>query len=107
MITYSWNINKIYTKPVLNGLTNVIHTVDWSYTGIDEDNNTAHIQIPTLLPEPLEDNFILYGDITQDMVISWLESILNVEDLQQDIISKLENIKNPPLVELPFPWISI
>jgi hypothetical protein len=39
------------------------------------------------------------------MVISWLESILNIEDLQQSIIDKIENIKNPPLIEMPFPWI--
>jgi hypothetical protein len=107
MITYTWNINRIYTKPLLNGLTNVIHTIDWSYIGTDENNNRAHMQMPTLLPESSEENFIPYDNITEEMVISWLESILNVEDLQQEIINKIENIKNPPIIELPFPWVSI
>jgi hypothetical protein len=104
MITYTWDINKIYAKPLSNGLINVIHSIDWSYTGIDENNNTASIQVPITLPEPSDENFIPYDDITEEMVISWLESILNVEDLQQGIIDKIENIKNPPLVEIPFPW---
>ena len=107
MITYSWNINRMYTKPSLNSLTNVIHIVDWSYIGTDEDNNKAYMQMPTPLPEPSDENFIPYNSITKEMVISWLESILNIEDLQQGIINKIENIKNPPLVEIPFPWIVI
>lgn len=107
MITYTWNINKIYTQPLLNGLTNVIHTIDFSYIGTDENNNTSFIQFPTLLPEPLNENFIAYNNITEEMVISWLELILNIEDLQQSIIEKIEIIKNPPIIEIPFPWINI
>jgi len=60
-----------------------------------------------VLPEPLEENFTPYNNITEEMVISWLESILNIEDLQQGIIDKIEIIKNPPLIEIPFPWVSI
>lgn len=107
MITYTWNINKMYTKPLLNGLTNVVHTIDWSYIGTDENNNTASIQVPMILPEPSEENFTPYNNITEEMVISWLESILNIEDLQQGIIDKIELIKNPPIIELPFPWVNI
>jgi hypothetical protein len=106
MITYTWRINKIHVKPLLNGLTNVIHTVDWDYIGIDENDNTASIRMPMVLPEPLEVNFIPYNDITEEMVISWLESISNIEELQQDIIDKIEIIKNPPIIELPFPWVN-
>ena len=107
MITYTWRINKMYIKPSLNGLTNVIHTVDWDYIGTDENNNKSSVRVPMILPEPLEANFIPYNDITEEMVISWLESISNIEDLQQDIINKIELIKNPPIIELPFPWVSI
>ena len=107
MITYTWNIHKIYTKPSLNDLTNVIHMIHWQYIGTDENNNTASIDLPITLPEPSEENFISYNNITEEMVISWLESILNIEDLQQGIVDKIENIKNPPLVEIPFPWVNI
>jgi hypothetical protein len=106
MITYTWRINKIHVKPLLNGLTNVIHTVDWDYIGIDENDNTASIRMPMVLPEPLEENFTPYNNITEEMVISWLESISNIEELQQDIIDKIEIIKNPPIIELPFPWVN-
>jgi hypothetical protein len=60
-----------------------------------------------ILPEPLEENFTPYNNITEEMVISWLESISNIEELQQGIIDKIEIIKNPPLIEIPFPWVSI
>ena len=63
--------------------------------------------MPMILPEPSEENFTPYNNITEEMVISWLESILNIEDLQQGIIDKIELIKNPPLIEIPFPWVSI
>jgi hypothetical protein len=105
MIIYTWSINEMHIKPSLNGLTNIIHIIDWSYIGTDEDNNTASVGLPITLPEPSEENFIPYNNITKEMVISWLESILNIEDLQQSVIDKIENIKNPPLIEMPFPWI--
>ena len=107
MITYTWRINKMYIKPSLNGLINVIHTVDWEYIGTDENNNKSSARIPMILPEPLEENFTPYNNITEEMVISWLESILNIEELQQDIINKIELIKDPPLIELPLPWVNI
>jgi hypothetical protein len=107
MITYTWRINKIHVRPLLNGLTNIIHTVDWDYVGIDENNNKSSVRVPITLPSPSEENFIPYNDITEEMIISWRGSISNIEDLQQDITNKIELIKNPPIIELPFPWIGV
>jgi len=104
MITYTWNIISLKAKPSLNGLQNVISEIKWEYTGTDEDNNTFSIEMPIQISDPNVEEFVPYGQVTESMVISWLENSLDVEAMQQAIEDKINKIKNPPLVSLPLPW---
>ncbi len=104
MITYSWNIKSIKVKPSLDDLTNVISEIAWEYIGIDENSNIALISLVTQVSDPNIEDFIPYDQVTKSMVISWLENILDIEALQQGIEAKINNIKNPPLIQVPLPW---
>ena len=110
-INYTWTITNLQCAPSENGLTNVIKTIHWRYTGQEEEENGLSAVINGLIgvesPDP--DNFMEYSSITEDIIISWLENILNVSgdslSLQQSIINEIETKHNPPIISLELPWI--
>lgn len=102
--TYSWNIVYIESKPSLNGLTNVASFIKWIYTGIGPEGIEGRIEGETKIPEPQTETFIPYNSLTKEIVVSWLESTLNISDLQTRVDAQINFILNPPTVVLPLPW---
>jgi hypothetical protein len=102
--TYNWDINFIEVKPLLNDLTNVVSIVSWTYNGISPEDITVKIDGETTIPSPQGNNFISYDTLTKENVVTWLEDILNVSDLQLRVDTRIDFIKNPPTITLPLPW---
>lgn len=102
--TYNWDIISIEVKPSLDDLTNVVSIVKWTYNGTSSDNVTGNVTGETTIPTPQGDNFISYDALTKEIVITWLENILNVSDLQLRVDTQIDFIKNPPTITLPLPW---
>jgi hypothetical protein len=102
--TYSWVINSMEVIPSVDGLSDVVTIVNWSYVGINPTNIRGTVSSASNMPLPTSENFTPYGNLTQDIVISWLESKLNVSDLQTRVDTQINLIVNPPTVELPLPW---
>jgi hypothetical protein len=102
--TYSWVINSMEVIPSLDGLTNVVNTVNWSYNGVSPTNIHGRVSSSSIMSLPTSEDFIPYSELTQGMIISWLESKLNVSDLQSRLDTQINLIENPPTVELPLPW---
>ncbi len=102
---YFFEINKMDVIPSLNGLTHIVDTVYWKYYGVDEiTNNIASVGWSTKLTGVTENTFINYNDLTQNVVESWLENVLNIDDLKIMVDNKIELLNNPPIINLPIPW---
>lgn len=56
----------------LNGLANIIKSVNWEY-----GNGTVSITGTVELPEPDQNNFIPFEEITGDMVKEWIQKIVD------------------------------
>lgn len=98
MINYEWQKPILERKIVDGTLENVIQTIHWRYTGIDEDGFISDVYGALTLPAPNAENFIEWENMTNNKVFEWLESILDVEQLQSQISAQIEDIKNPKVI---------
>ena len=103
--TYNWNIKLMDIIPLFDGYENFVTRVYWDYIGINENGVSSKVEGYTEWNVVNKEHFILYGDITLENVISWLEDYNDTNNLQSIISNKIEVIINPPIVNLPFPWI--
>lgn len=103
MIEYTWEIFSLYTAPHENGLDNVVKQVNWRYQ-IKENSYYADIYKVTTLESPDLDSFVIFDNLDNETVFSWVSLTENMESLQNDLKEKLEKVKNPPLVEKNVPW---
>ena len=104
MITYNWTISALDCKVDDNGLQDVVTTVHWRYRGTDEDDITAEAYGAQAVGEPNPDAFTPYPNLSKEQVVGWLESEMDMEQLNQNIETQINLIKNPIQVTLPAPW---
>lgn len=107
MINYTWNIIRLDCAPSENGLTNVVKVIHWSLTGTDENGLYASINNSYPLPSPTPEGFTDYSTLTEETVIGWLESNLDVGYLQTKLANEIVTQYNPPITSLPLPWIKV
>ena len=105
MITYTWSISKLDCAPSENGLTNIVKIIHWTLTGVDENGVSSSMSNSYPLSTPSPEGFADYSTLTQETVIGWLESSLDVGYLQTYLASEIASKCNPPITPLPLPWI--
>ena len=105
MINYTWNISRLDCAPSENGLTNVVKVINWGLTGIDENGTSASMSNLYPLPSPTPEGFTDYSTLTEETVIGWLESNLDVGYLQTVLANEIASKYNPHITPLPLPWI--
>ena len=105
-ISYSWHITQLDAKILQDGKSNVVHTVHYIYKGVKDADKTLYYDIynfVTLSP-PNDDEFIEYDNLTKENVVSWIESIVDVENLQDIIYAEIEQKENPTDTYLQPNW---
>jgi hypothetical protein len=107
MITYTWSISKLDCAPAENGLTNIVKVIHWGLTGVDENGVSASMNNSYPLPSPSPEAFTDYSTLTQETVISWLESNLDVGYIKSRLSNEIASQYNPPITPLPLPWIKV
>ena len=105
MITYTWSISKLDCAPAENGLTNIVKVIHWGLTGVDENGISASMSNSYPLSTPSPEGFADYSTLTQETVISWLESNLDVGYIKSRLSNEIASQYNPPITSLPLPWI--
>ena len=100
---YKWVIAQLDTAPSEDGLTDVVKIVHWRYQAID-GIYSSDVYGTMGCATPSETDFTAYPELTEDQVISWLEAGLDVESLKANLDQKIEEQKNPAIVNLPLPW---
>ena len=109
MTTYSWAVLGMWTMPHLDGQDDVVVIVSFSVSGIDGEY-TAMVtreQQFTLV----EGQFTPLDQLTQEKVISWVQSALGEDgiiSIKDAVQNQIDTQKNPPVspAQQPLPWIS-
>lgn len=106
MITYNWTFPAFDCIINEDGLQKVVTTVHWRYRGTDEDGITAEAYGAQAVGEPNPDAFTPYPNLSKEQIIGWMESVIDMEQLNQNIQTQIDLIKNPVQITLPAPWNS-
>ena len=100
-----WIIHQLERKAD-NGF---VVTVHWrlAMTETDKSGKTYYADTYSVLSyQQEEDNIIPFEDLTEEIVIGWVEKSLGDEKIQEIILSlsqQIENQKNPP-IKTGLPW---
>ena len=104
MITYKWTISAFDCKAILEDLTDVVYNVHWRYEAIKNDIVVSTYGV-LILENPNKDNFIALNDLKETDVIGWLESKLDVNELNKNLENEINLIENPTEVKINNPFI--
>lgn len=107
MITYTWSISKLDCAPSENGLTNIVKIIHWTLTGVDENGISSSMSNSYPLSTPSPEGFADYSTLTQETVIGWLESNLDVGYIKTRLSNEISSQYNPPITPLPLPWVKV
>lgn len=109
-LTYVWSLTK-FKKQNTSELNNVIVQTFWKKTGTDENGVSATFRgaTPFDLSSVDPNNFIAYEDLTEEIILSWIQTKVSNDDIQRDHIDQSiqENINkkiSSTVESLDFPW---
>ena len=107
MTTYTWNVTALYTETV-DGEQNYVVIANYEVLGVDGTysaflSNIARFSTASVTP------FVPYEDLTNEIVIGWIQSELGVDgvsNLEACIQGQIDSQINPPVTpqNTPLPW---
>lgn len=107
MTNFTWNVTNLFTQTV-ESEQNYVVTALYTVTGADGDysasiSSSARFSTETVTP------FIPYQDLTNDIVIGWIQQDLGsdgVASLEASIQGQIDSQINPPVApeNTPLPW---
>lgn len=107
MINYVWSVNAMYT--IQQPQPDYVVCALWTLTASDEYHN-ANVQGSTQFSIKSDDpNFVPYNELTQDIVVQWIQSSLGVTGVamyEDQLAEQLTSFKNPQSTpqKTPLPW---
>ena len=105
---FSWTISELNCAVESDGLPDVINMIHWRYNATQVDGDKTYFAdtySASSVGQPNPQNFVPYADVTEAEVISWLEQILPVEEMQAGLEANIALQINPVEVTLPLPWL--
>ena len=94
--TYKWTINALDAKISHDSKDNVINTIHWGYSAVDNDDATKiAYTIGTHSVTYDADNFTEYDSLVEADVIGWLENGLDIDSMKASLDSQIELQKTP------------
>jgi hypothetical protein len=107
MTTYTWLVTTLWTETIA-GEQNYVVIASYNVTGVDGTysaslSNTAQFSTANV------SNFIPYEDLTNEIVIGWIQQDLGVNgvnSIEACIQGQIDSQINPPVVpqNTPLPW---
>ena len=104
MINYTWTFPAFDCIIDEDGLQKVVTTVHWILTGTDEDGISATVYSTQAVGQPNPESFTPFTDISEEQVIGWMESSMDVDTLKANLATQISIIKTPVTEILPAPW---
>jgi hypothetical protein len=107
--TYTWTATNLIGYPQYEGETDVITTVFYNVVADDGQGHTASLQSIQQTPLDPAAPFIPYPDLTNDIVIGWVQNALGangVTSIYANLDAQIEAQINPPQSpeSFPLPW---
>ena len=95
---YTWEISALECKVKEGDLDNVIYTIHWRYKAskvVQELEVTADTYGSLALSTPEAVSFVPYADVTEEIVIGWLEASLEVDEIKTKLDKQVDLQINP------------
>jgi len=105
-ITYTWAVTGMKVTTIGDLQDYVVQTY-WTKTGTDENGNTGTFSGATPLhPDPTQPNFTPFDQLTQAIVLSWIEPLVTgqYEQHVNDVIAEQIAAKINPVTQPDLPW---
>lgn len=104
-INYSCKVTKLEMAPELNGLTNVITRVRFTYTGEDTVSGySGSFQGAVPMPAPSSGSFTDLNNLTEEQVVQWVLANHPTDHMQQQIEKQINLQIKPKYQEVELPW---
>ena len=88
----NWKINTLeYTNDSDKGVV----TAHWDVTLTDGDVSARRYGSCSFQPDASSDDYIPFEDLTESTVIGWVQSTLDVEQIENSLLAQIEEQKNP------------
>ena len=103
----TWEITNMICVPNKVTFVNVVKFISYirkASETVDDKVYTASISGSIELPVPEEGNFTDYNNLTFEQVCTWLETLVDVSTIDQQLNDTIDFQKNPPIIQLPLPW---
>jgi hypothetical protein len=107
MTTYTWTIESLYTHTIAQEADYVV-IANYLVVGVDGEYSASLSNIAQFSTENVE-TFIPYEDLTNEIVVGWVQSVLGVDgvaNLEACIQGQIDSQINPPTypVNTPLPF---
>jgi hypothetical protein len=110
---FNWIISAMDCKIHEGEMTDVVQTVHWRYnateivpatSGSTEKTYFAETYGASQVGEPTPEDFTSYSDLTKEQVVGWLEEVLDITTMQENLTNQINLQINPVNVTLPPPF---
>ena len=105
-ITYTWAVTGMKVTNI-GDLQNYVVQTYWTKTGTDENGNTGTFSGATpLTPDPTQPDYVPYDQLTQAIVLSWIQPQVTgaYEQHVNDVIAAQIADKITPVTQPDLPW---
>jgi hypothetical protein len=101
MITTSWHIVNLEREST----DGYVFTIHWSVNATEtvEDQTYSAGSYGSIGLERPEEGLIPFEELTEELVVSWLQEKLDVESIEASLSSQIEEQKNPSKLS-GIPW---
>lgn len=104
-IIYTWEITAMEVILNQDGLSNVVSNIDWRLIAtVDEEKYRAEQWAKQYVSAPDVNTFTAYDELTKEQVVGWLESVLDVAQLKENLAEQINLQANPVTAILPPPF---
>jgi hypothetical protein len=104
-IIYTWEITAMEVTLQVDGLTNVVSNIDWRLIATVEDKPYRALHwAKQYVSAPDATTFTNYEELTKEQVVGWLEGVLNVPQLKENLEEQINLQANPVTAILPPPF---
>lgn len=109
--TYTWTVTNLTGYPLFDGHTDVVTTAFYTVSADDGDGHTATTNAIQQIPLPQERPWVPFPDLTNDIVVGWIQDQLGangVASIEINLDAQIRDQINPPITPqvLPLPWTS-
>ena len=107
MTTFTWAVTALYTETIA-GQQDYVVIANYEVVGVDDTYSASLSNIARFSTESVSP-FIPYEDLTNDIVITWIQDELGVDgvsNLEACIQGQIDSQINPPVTpqSQPLPW---